>query len=180
MKHRHQSDPQRIEQSAFSYFSSWHHPVIRELVGAMDFKGDFKALGQAVVPAISAAEAEKSVALLLELGFIEKSGGQRYRKTAATISTGPQVRSIGVANYHKAMMQLAAESIERFGAAQRDIESVTVAVSEETYTTLMGKAHEFLMEMLKLAEADQRCERVAQINLQVFPLSHPVNKETRP
>jgi uncharacterized protein (TIGR02147 family) len=174
MKYRKQSDPTRIEQSAFSYFSQWYHPVIRELATAIDFRDDFKKLGQTVAPAISPLEAQKSVELLIELGFIEKTSAGVYRKTAATLTTGHQVRSVAIANYHKAMMRLAAESIERFPAAGRDIESVTVSVSSATYQSIMGKAHEFLLELLKLAEADTTAEQVAQINLQVFPLARPI------
>jgi uncharacterized protein (TIGR02147 family) len=177
MKYRKQIDPHTIEQSAFSYFSKWYHPVIRELVVALDFHDNFKQLGQAVIPAISATDAEKSVALLCELGFIEKIPDGGYAKTAATLSTGHQVRSVAVANYHKAMMQLAAESIERFPSARRDIESVTISVSESTYRSILEKAHDFLMELLKIAEADTTTEQVAQINLQVFPLSHTLPKK---
>lgn len=172
MKFRGKADPAKVEQSEYAYFSKWYHPVIRELVASVDFRGDFKALGQAVIPAISAAEARKSVELLLTLGFVERDTAGGYRKTAASLTTGRQVRSVAVATYHKAMMKLAAESIERFGAAQRDIESVTLSVSEQTFRAMMEKANGFLMEMLKLAEADTQNERVVQVNMQVFPLTH--------
>lgn len=177
MKHRGVASPDRIEKSEFAYYSSWYHPVIRELVCAVDFGDDYSGLAQAVIPALSAGEAEKSVKLLLDLGFIRRLESGKYEKTSASLSTGRQVKSVAVANYHKEMMKLASESIERFSSSQRDVESVTVSVSEETYKTIMGKAHEFLIEMLSLAEADKKNECVSQVNVQVFPLSRRMNSE---
>jgi len=175
MKYRRKTDPKKIEESEYSYYSEWYHPVIRELVTAVDFKGDYKTLGRAVIPTISAVEAEKSVTLLLDLAFIEKTGNGRYAKSAATLTTGPLVRSIAVANYHKAMMQRAAESIERFPADQRDISSLTLSVSHATKNAVIEKLREFRKELLDMAEADRNPDVAVQVNFQLFPLSAPFN-----
>jgi uncharacterized protein (TIGR02147 family) len=175
MKYRRKSDPKKIEESEYSYYSEWYHPVIRELVTAVDFKGDFKTLGRAVVPAISALEAEKSVKLLLDLAFIGKTGSGRYAKSAATLTTGPLVRSIAVANYHKAMMLRASESIERFPSDKRDISSLTISVSNQTMGAMIEKLREFRKELLDIAEAEKKPDMAVQVNFQLFPLSTQFN-----
>jgi len=172
MKHRNRKDPRRIEQSELAYYSEWYHPVVRELVAAVDFGGDFGKLARALIPSITAQEAERSVKLLSDLGFIEsdnKNGG--YRKTSAFLTTGSVVKSVGVANFHRLMMTLGEQAIERFGVSDRDIECLTVGVSEQTYRCMIDRAHEFLMEMMKLAGDDAKNERIVQMNVQVFPLS---------
>jgi uncharacterized protein (TIGR02147 family) len=176
MKYRRKSDPKKIEESEYSYYSDWFNPVIRELVTAIDFKGDYRKLGHAVIPAISAAEAEKSVRLLSDLNFIKKTAEGRFARSAASLTTGPLVRSVAVANYHKAMMQRAAESIERFGADQRNISSLTLSVSTETYVALVEKLARFRRELLDLAESDSVPHKVVQMNFQLFPLSIPLEK----
>jgi uncharacterized protein (TIGR02147 family) len=177
MKYRAKPGARKIEKGEYSYYSQWYHPVIRELVGAVDFKDDFKALGQAVAPAITAAEAQRSVKLLCELGFVKMDGQGTYWKTPSSLCTGQQVRSIAVANYHKAMMRLASESIERFPSDQRDVESLTLSVSEQTYQAMIERARQYMAEMLAMAEADTKSERVAQINMQIFPVSLPLNSK---
>lgn len=172
MKVRGKSDPKKIEESEYSYYSDWYNPVIRELVAAMDFKGNFKKLGQSMVPAISADEAQRSVRLLLDLGFIQKSETGRYSRTAAVLTTGPQVRSIAIANYHKVMMQRASEAIERFPALQRDITSLTLSVSEEAFAAIVAKLQDFRKEILELSETDDQRRKVVQLNMQLFPLSN--------
>jgi uncharacterized protein (TIGR02147 family) len=169
----------KIAQSEMAYYRDWFNPVIRELICARDFGEDYKKLGQAVAPSISAVEARHSVELLLRLKYIERQPDGSFRKTSASLTTGPAVRSIAVANYHKAMIALGAESIERFRAAQRDIESVTVSVSPATYEAIKGRANEFMMELLHMAENDARCDQIAQVNIQVFPLSAPATRGRR-
>ena len=171
MKFRKNVDPKKIEQSEYIYYSAWYIPVIRELVVAMDFNDDFKKLGRAVVPAISAAEAGKAVKLLLELGYIRKNGGGHYEQSSVFLTTGPAVRSLAVANFHKAMMQRASESLERFPADERDVSCLTVGVSENTYATMISRIAEFRRELLALTESDTRMSKIVQVNFQLFPLS---------
>ena len=173
MRYRVKCNPKLLETSEYDYYSRWFNPVIIELVSSVDFREDYRKLGAAVMPQITAVEAEKSVALLLRLGMIIRNADGSYRRTAASFTTGAQVRSVAVANYHKAMMRLAAESIERFGTAERDLSSVTVAVSEETRRLMREKVQRLRKELLELAESDKRPERVVQLNLQLFPLSRP-------
>ena len=171
MKYRVKCDPKLLETSEYDYYSQWFNPVLCELVTAIDFKNDYKKLANAVLPSITATDAEKSVALLLKLEMIKENEDGTYSRSATSFTTGPQVRSVAVANYHKAMMKLASESIERFPAAKRDITSVTIAVSDETYDNIREKLQSFRREMLELAESDAKPQRVVQLNLQFFPLS---------
>jgi uncharacterized protein (TIGR02147 family) len=176
MRFRGKSDPKKIEESEYSYYSNWYNPVIRELVIAMDFKENFKKLGQAAIPAISEAEARQSVKLLAELGFIQKNGDGTYSKTSAVLTTGPQVRSVAIANYHKVMMQRASESIERFSAVQRDISSLTLSVSPQAFAAIIARIQDFRKEILELSEMDENRQKVVQLNLQLFPLSNSFDK----
>ena len=171
MKYRIKTDLKKIEVSEYAYLSQWYHPVVRELVTSVDFRDDYKRLGQTLVPPITAVEAEKSVALLADLKFILRREDGTYAKTSAQLTTGFQVQSIGVANFHKAMINLASESIERIPAARRDINSLTLSVSDETYRTIISRAQQFATELLHIAESDQNNEIVAQVNIQIFPLS---------
>ncbi|HEX2955671.1 MAG TPA: TIGR02147 family protein [Chitinispirillaceae bacterium] len=171
IKHREKNNPRTLEKSQYSYYSNWYNPIIHELITSKDFSDDFKKLGSMVIPPISASEAEKSADLLKELNLIKKNCNGVYVKTSATLTTGPQVRSVAVANYHKAMIQLASESVERFSSEKRDITSVTLSVSEQTCRILIEKVRTFRQELLELAETEKSPEKIVQINFQLFPLS---------
>ena len=71
------------------------------------------------------------------------------------------------------MMSIAAESLDRFGASEREVSAVTVGLSEETFGKVQKMVEEFRSQIMLLAEEDKSKERVYQINFQVFPLSKP-------
>lgn len=181
MKARGSTDPRKIEQSEYEYYSAWYHPVIRELATAVDFGDDYRVLGAMVSPSISAAEAQKSVELLVRIGFLQRGDNNRLVASSAVLTTGPRVRSVAVANYHRDMMRLASESIERYSADERDISSLTLGVSESTRQIIVERVRQLRKELLALAEAEKNAERVVQVNFQVFPLSAPIaDKEEQP
>ena len=171
VRYRSKIDSRTMEESELQYYSKWYNPVIRELVTATDFKGDYKKLGMSVIPSISAAEAEKSVELLLKLNFINRNDFGTYKMTSISLTTGPQVRSVAVANYHKEMMKLASESIERVPSCERDISSVTFNLSDVNLKVAIEKIQLLRREIMELAEVENKSPRVTQLNLQLFPLS---------
>lgn len=171
IRYRSKTDSRMLEESEFEYYSKWYNPVIRELVTAVDFKGNYKKLSMAVIPSISVVEAEKAVELLLKLNFIYKNVDGSYKITAISLTTGSQVRSVAVANYHKEMMRLASESIERIPSSERDISSVTVNLSEENFKIAIEKIQMLRREIMDLAESENNPQRISQLNLQLFPLS---------
>jgi uncharacterized protein (TIGR02147 family) len=181
MKYRNRGDVKKIEEAEYEYYSHWYNLVIRELVCAVDFKDDFKRLGAAVIPSIPAAEAAKSVALLLTLKFIERNPDGTYGKTSPSLSTGGRLRTLAIANYHRAMLQLADDALERFTPPERDITSLTLSVAKETIPAIVERLQQLRNELLELAEEDEKVDRVVQLNLQLFPLSRIVNhKEDTP
>ncbi|MCX7725878.1 MAG: TIGR02147 family protein [Chitinispirillaceae bacterium] len=175
-RYRIKSNPKILEPSEYEYYSKWYNPVICELITAIDFKDDYRKLAEAVIPPITPVEAEKSVNLLIKLGFIEKDSSGKYIRKYSTLTTGPQIRSVAVANYHKEMMKLASESIERFKADERDITSITINVSIETYNLIKEKLQLLRRELLELAEQEKEPSQVIQLNMQLFPLSVRLQK----
>lgn len=171
MRLRRRTDPRRIESSEYEYYSAWYHPVIREVATSVDFQDDWRRLAALVTPAITPDEARKSVELLLRLGFIRKVPDGRYESASASLSTGPRVRSIAVANYHKHMMRLASESIERFGADQRDVTSLTLSVDEDTRQAMVERIRQMREELLAMAKPHKDTSQVVQVNFQLFPVS---------
>jgi uncharacterized protein (TIGR02147 family) len=181
MRYRKKSDTKTIEEAEYEYYTNWYTPVIRELVCAADFKDDYKRLGAAVIPSIPAADAKKAVELLLKLKFITCNSDGAYSKTAVSLTTGPRVRSLAVANFHRSMLRLADDAIERFSPSDRDITCLTLSVANETLPIVVERLQQFRIELLELAGEDEKTDRVVQLNLQLFPLSQIVNhKDTTP
>jgi len=87
------------------------------------------------------------------------------------VETGAGPLGHHVANYHRAMMARAAESLDLIPRDEREISSVTLCISEARMGLIKERIVRFRAELLQLANEDAKPDRVVQINLQLFPLS---------
>lgn len=161
-----------IEDSQYEYYSQWYNPVVRELVIQDDFNGNLRSIAGQLSPTISVSEVRKSIKLLLKLGMI-KQKGKGFVQSAPFVSTGSEVTSLAVANFHRKMAQMAAEAIDRYKREQRNISSCTVRISGKGYKKLTEKIAAFRKDVFALVSNDADPDRVYQFNFQLFPLTKP-------
>lgn len=167
----------KIEKEQYEYFSKWYYPVIRELVTFGDRRYTPAEIAAMLNPPITEHEARKALKLLANLKMIRLDAHGCWRQCNDIISTGPEVKSMAVANFHREMIRLGAEAIERVPARERDISALTISIDSGRLTDLKEKIAQFRREILDLAHDEKRPDQVIQMNLQLFPLSNAVNKE---
>ena len=160
-----------VPSDQYEYYSKWYNPVIRELACIMEWKEDFQILAQAVVPQIKKAEAKRSVELLLELGFLAKTDAGKYNQSHPAITTGSEVNALCVRALNKAMSHLGTEAIERFIPPERDISSLTIGISEKSFSLIKQEVQEFKKRVVRIVDDDTVTDRVYSLNVQLFPLS---------
>lgn len=161
---------QKIEDWQYEYYSKWFNPVIRELVVCEDFDGNLAALSRRLSPSITPAQAKKSLTLLLRLGLIIKHG-KKFIQSSPFLSTGPEIQSVALANFHKTTALFASEAIDKYPKSRRNISSCTINISEEVYHKLVDKINEVRKEVLSIAESSGKSDRVYQVNFHLFPLT---------
>lgn len=167
----------KIHKACYEYFSKWYYPAIREMAVFNDGGYSAAEIADRLTPRITPKEAEKALTLLTELGLIAKDAQGKWRQVDNTITTGPEVQSLTIANFHKEMLKLAAESIDRFSSAERDITGLTISINSQKISLIKELIAGLRKELLTLACQDELADQVIQINFQVFPLSKPVKRE---
>ncbi|MBN2037160.1 MAG: TIGR02147 family protein [Chitinispirillaceae bacterium] len=169
---------QTLDKRQYELFSHWYIPVIRELVVDLDANGDPARIGEKIIPPVSAAKVRKGIEILSTLGLIRKNESGAWIHTERVVSTPSEVLSVAVTTYHKNVLHLAREAIERFPPEERDIRSVTLGVASEGYAEVKKRLEMFWKELLAFAETQHKATRIFQVNLQMFPLSR--NEEKKP
>jgi uncharacterized protein (TIGR02147 family) len=176
---RKNSNIGKIDEDHYSYFSNWYNPIIRELVTRKGHnKNDFLSLARRVRPQITENQARKSVELLLDLGMIKEKGGS-FVESNPIVSTGPEVSSLAVANFHRAMGHLAVESLDSFQKDKRDITACIVGLSKDSFEKVKEEIAACRSRILNIAAAEQNASCVYDINLQLFPLTIEEKTEER-
>jgi len=168
---RHRKE-HRLEMAHAAYHATWYLPAIRELAARSDFRDDPAWIASTVVPPITKAQAKKALETLVELGLlVRKKKGGRIEQGDPLVSTGPELHALHIANYHRAMMELASGSIDRVASADRDISSLTLCLGEDGLRNLKLRLQRFRRELLELSALEDDPAQVVQLNLQLFPLS---------
>lgn len=161
-----------LEKDYLTYFGEWHHPVIRELVSASNFRSDAEWIVKRLTPKISIDQVKESLTLLERLGFIAfDTVLQKHVQTQNRISTGHQTESMALISFHQQMMKHAEEALTKMSPERRDISGVTVTVSEQTARRLRQLVHTFQLQLLDEAEKAGDGDQVYQINIQLFPFT---------
>ncbi len=161
-----------IKDDQYAYYDNWYNTVIRELVvGKSKENIDYSALAREVNPPIHHKQALRSVNLLEEMGFISVDENGQYRHASPLINTGNEASSYAIKQYHSKMINLGKESIEKYPSPQREISACTVRVSYAGFDRVKKRIQEFRQELLQMVQEDRDVDRVAQINMQFFPVS---------
>jgi uncharacterized protein (TIGR02147 family) len=162
-----------IDKKQYDYYNNWYNLAIRELVASPDYSGDYSRLAKMISPAITPEQARRSVELLLDLGLLKKHG-KGYLQANPIISTGPEATSVSIANFHRKMAELAAQSYDRHPKNIRTITSCTLAISEERFLQIKKDIADFREKVMALAQEPKKGMRVYQLNLQLFPVSKEI------
>jgi uncharacterized protein (TIGR02147 family) len=166
-----------VRRNQFDYFAKWWHPVIREAVTMKNWKDDWLHVGRFLIPSIRPKQVKDSVKLLLTLDLLRKSGGGAYKKSDNIVTTGNEVVSLAVQNYHKDIQKLASESIDRFPRHTRDISGAVVSVSRETAAKMKSEIQLFRKKLLEMASSDLGADRVYVAQFNFFPVTKIPKRE---
>jgi uncharacterized protein (TIGR02147 family) len=167
----------RIGEEQYEYYTKWYYPVIRSLVSKVDWNDDYARLAKRLLPPITQSEAKKSVALLEKLGFIEKNIAGKWAPKNDVISTGDEVMSLNIVNYHKQVTRLAENAFDRSKKELRDISSLTLGINKEDVAAIKAKIQQFRKEIMEIARSSQNADRVYQLNFHFFPVSNSEGQE---
>jgi len=161
----------RLDRAYFDYLSRWYYPAIREMVARADFVEDPDWIAGQLLPPLKAPQVIECLEVLLELGLLQRDEEGRLHRGEASVTTGHEVRSLAIGNYHRQMMQRASESIELVHRNHRDISALTVCISPERIAEFKERIHAFRETLLDLGDRDDSPTCVYQLNLQFFPLN---------
>lgn len=172
-KLRGQYETRRVHQDQYALFSKWYHGAVRETLACMDFRGDYDKLAKRLVPPVTAAQARESVSLLTKLGLVKKNAQGRWSPTDPVLVTGTPSDPQVIFEFQQRMLVLASEAFQRCSPEERTMSSTTFSISAKTLDLFRRRIRELRSEFLEAARLDEECDRVYQLNLNLFPLSRP-------
>ncbi len=165
-----------LRDEQISYFTNWYYVAIRELMTTPYFREDPKWIASRLNPKVSVDDVRIALVHLENLGMIKRNDEGKLEAVQNWVSTGDEVRSMLVREFHKSMIEQGKSSMENVVSQLRDISSLTFGVSEENVEKLKQLLSAFRKELLAIAEQNVHPNLIYQLNLQLFPLSKDLSE----
>lgn len=160
-----------LDAAQFGYYQKWYYIPVREMVALSDFRNDPEWIAERLGENVSAADVKTALQDLILLGLLKIDKNGDLRQIEASVNTANEVTSAAIVQYHKNMIQLGADSIEKTKPSHREVSAVCVAVSAETVNEIKSRIQKFREEILTLVNDDKSPQSIYQINFQLFPLT---------
>jgi uncharacterized protein (TIGR02147 family) len=168
-----------VDITKYEYYQKWYYSAVRALVSMGKFRDDengCKKIAGILNPRIRPDEAKRALSVLERLGFINKNHEGVFVVIDAVITTGEvkpdaNVTALNVVNFQKEVTALAIESIDRFGARNINLSTLTLGISEATVKEIKEELTALRNKIAARAGNDGMADRVYQLNMQFFPMS---------
>jgi len=154
------------------YFSRWYYAAIREMLSVIRVKENFRELARSLRPQIRSVEVKRAVNLLLKLGIIRRDAAGYLEASDQVLSTGPDFKSLHLANFQRTMMDLAKESIDRIPAKQRNVATLTFSATQKAIEDIQTEINASRKRIIGIIRECKDMDRIYQMNVQLFPMSH--------
>jgi uncharacterized protein (TIGR02147 family) len=160
-----------VSTDKYEYYSKWYNVIIRELACQFDWHNDYAVLAKTIIPPIRKSEARKSIEFLLNARFLEKRPDGRYCQCEPAITSGSEVNSLGIRAYNRFMAERAQKAIDEFPTTERDIQTLTVGISRDSYRLIKQEMQEFISRVVRIVDDDKNADQVYNVNIHLFPMS---------
>jgi uncharacterized protein (TIGR02147 family) len=164
-------------------FENWYTVATREtlaILNIIDFDTGAKLLSKLIIPSVSPSRIKKSLKLLDSLNLISKDNQDYWKSTNQSIfSSGPKGGDVNsIRSFQSQMIKLASDHLEITPPEERTTLSSTMSISQEGMERIQHFLNKMQKNLINLVESDQNEDRIYQFNLQFFPLTNPLSKET--
>ncbi|MEZ4741944.1 MAG: TIGR02147 family protein [Bdellovibrionota bacterium] len=164
------------DQNVLKYLSEWYHPVIRELVGLDNFNSDPEWICSRLNVRLLPNDIKKSLNLLEKLELIAfDQTKNRFVQTNGQVMPDRNIANVGAIRFHQKMCEIARDSIALVPAERREINSLTVSVTEETAMEMSTILYKACQDIMKLENKCRNKDQVFQINMHLFPMTRKNN-----
>ena len=162
----------------YTFYETWKHSVVRELAVAMPGAKPHE-IAKVCRPAISAADVSASLSFLMKSGLLTRDIKGNYHQTNRSLTTGRlNVVAVAVHSLLRQMGEFALEALDKLPISERHFSGITMGVTAETYAKVVEELAQCRKRIVAIVSKDKKLERVCRLNMQLFPLTENINKDS--
>jgi len=159
-----------IPEDKFNIFEQWYYIALYELIKIMPEYSPPQRLGAFLEPPVSETRTLQALEVLEKAGLIKKTD-DGFISVGRFLSTGDQWESAAIHAFQVKMSELGTCALNRFPKNERDISTLSVSLSRESFQKVSEIIREAREKIREIEALEIKPENVYQINFQVFPLT---------
>lgn len=175
------SSHSKMENKQYEYFSTWYHCVIRELICYLDCGKDYEKIASYLNPKVPVSNVQKSVELLMNLGFLSVKDGVFSQTEPNVISDNDaEFKKHRIKEFQFEMLRLAKESISEEPSYRQISSSSTYTINAQNFQEFVALIREMKKQMTLISESVKSPEDVYSLTINLFPLTNsftPIGNE---
>lgn len=164
----------------FHVVSDWYCFAILNLADTEGFRGDPKWIARRL--GLTVTETKLALARLKRLGLLREEGGKLEAVSDYVISPDG-IPSEAIRNYHRQILEKAAESLETQSVTEREIAGVGFAFDPKRLPELKKEIHSFLDRVVRNYAPSPGSEKpgeVYHLETSFFRMTQPQPRSTKP
>jgi uncharacterized protein (TIGR02147 family) len=159
-----------VGEAQYRYYTKWHHSAVWTYF-TLDQKQRHPGLiGGRLFPAISPAQAEESIRLLLTLGLIKKTASG-YAVTDKHLYTEKDLKAMATRQHLHDLAGLAMGALDNVPPDRRQFNALMFSVSEAGFRAVKDRIGSFQEELREIIDRDSGEDRIYTLTMQLFPNS---------
>ncbi len=163
------------ETAAYHYLTHWYYVAIREMAARTGFKDDPEWVQEQLRFQVSLKEVKEALEFLFKYKYIEKGKNGKILAPTETLNCQGGIYRVGLSHFHREIMRLAGEAIDKVPREERNIMGHTCSLSEKNFLKARTIAEEAIQKIQELTVAEQDGEAVYHMEVALFPLTHKQN-----
>lgn len=164
------SKARMVGETQFRYFSQWYYSAVWTYFSIDQKQSHPGVIGARIFPALSAAQVEESIRLLLALGLIRKRASG-YATTDKHLYTEKDLRALATRRHLQDLMELAVKNLESVPPDRRQYNAMMLSVSETGFAAVKERIRTFQEELREIVDRDRDEDRIYTLTMQLFPNS---------
>lgn len=160
----------QLEEQEFSFLRDWWVVAVRCAVEVLEGRAVPEEIAARIVPAVRVEDVRAALDLLVKLGIAKKAQGGTLRIVDQHLTVDGEKGRLAVAEFQRKVLELAAESVDRFPREVRDLSTLTVTVDERAFEDIRGILKDCRRRIQARVGDVLQPDRVLQVAFSIFPL----------